>query len=261
VTTRLLGRRVLVTGAASGLGRASAIRFAEEGAMVACADRDHAGAQSTADAITAAGGRAMAIETDVADEASVETCVAAVAQAFDGLDVVYANAGINVVGEAADVSLEDWGRVLAVDLTGVFLTDKHAIRQMLLQGTGGSVINQSSIAALRGSRAGVAYAAAKGGVLSMTRQMAVDYGDRAIRVNAICPGTVSTPLMETTYDARAELYGVPQEATRAAAVARHPLGRLGEGRDIANLALFLASDDSNWVTGGMFIADGGFTAT
>ena len=261
MTGRLTGKRALVTGAGSGLGRGSALRFAEEGAFVACADRDGDAAAAVAESISSAGGRAVTLQVDVADESSVEDAVAAMVDAFGGLDVVYANAGINIVGRAADVPLDDWSEVLAVNLTGVFLTDKHAIRQMVEQGSGGSVINQASIAALRGSKAGTAYAAAKGGVISMSRQMAVDYGADSIRVNAICPGTVSTPLMESTYEARAELLDTPNDDARAQTIARHPLGRLGKPRDIANLALFLASDDSEWVTGATFTADGGFTAT
>jgi NAD(P)-dependent dehydrogenase (short-subunit alcohol dehydrogenase family) len=261
VTGRLSTKRALVTGAGSGLGRGAAERFAEEGAAVACADRDLAAAESTAASIVASGGRAVPIEVDVSDESSVEKMIAAMVEELGGLDVTYANAGINIVGSAADVSLEDWSRVIAVNLTGVFTTAKHSIRQLLAQGSGGSIINQASIAALRGSKAGAAYAAAKGGVISMSRQMAVDYGHASIRVNAICPGTVPTPLMESTYEARAELLGVPDDDARAMTLARHPLGRIGEPRDIANLALFLASDDAEWVTGGTFIADGGFTAT
>jgi len=261
MTGRLEGKRVVITGAASGLGRGAALRFAEEGAFVACVDLHLDAAAATTAAIVADGGRAVAIEADVADEASVEAMTASAVEQLGGLDVVYANAGINIVGRAGDVALEDWSRVIAVNLTGVFLTAKHAIRQMVAQGSGGSVINQASIAALRGSKAGAAYAAAKGGVVSMSRQMAVDYGDDGIRVNVICPGTVPTPLVDSTYEARAELFGVPSAEATAATVARHPLGRMGEPRDIANLALFLASDDSTWITGGTFIADGGFTAT
>ena len=261
MTGRLEGKRVIVTGAASGLGRGAALRFAEEGALVACVDLRLDAAESTAEAIAAAGGRAVAVAADVAEEDSVESMTATAVEHFGGIDVVYANAGINIVGRAADVELEDWSRVIAVNLTGVFLTAKHSIRQMVAQGTGGSIINQASIAALRGSKAGAAYAAAKGGVVSMSRQMAVDYGPDGIRVNAVCPGTVPTPLVDATYEARSELFGVPSEDATAATIARHPLGRMGEPRDIANIALFLASDDSTWVTGGTFIADGGFTAT
>ncbi len=258
---RLEGKRVVVTGAASGLGRGAALRFAEEGAHVACVDLDLDAAQSTASTIVDGGGRSVALAADVSDETSVEAMTASVVDRLGGLDVVYANAGINIVGRAADVALEDWSRVIAVNLTGVFLTAKHAIRQMVAQQTGGSVINQASIAALRGAKAGAAYAAAKGGVVSMSRQMAVDYGPDGIRVNVVCPGTVPTPLVDATYEARAELFGVPSEDATAATLARHPLGRMGEPRDIANIALFLASDDSAWVTGGTFISDGGFTAT
>jgi NAD(P)-dependent dehydrogenase (short-subunit alcohol dehydrogenase family) len=257
---RLAGKRTLITGAGSGLGRGAALRFAEEGAAVACVDRNGAAAKEVAEEIASAGGTAAAFEADVTDEESVAAMFAAAAEQLGGIDAGYANAGIQIVGEAADTPLDEWHKVIAVNLTGVFLTGKHAIKQMVSQGTGGSIINQASIAALFGSKAGAAYAAAKGGVVSMSRQMAVDYGAHGIRVNAVCPGTVWTPLVEATYEARAALYKVEAEVSRGATATRAPLGRLGEPVDIANMALFLASDDSSWVTGGTFVVDGGFTA-
>ena len=216
---------------------------------------------ATAGAIGDAGGQAVAIGADVSNEDSVIDVVREGGRLVRRRRRGVRKRGINATGRIADLELETWNRVIAVNLTGVFLTDEHAVRQMVAQGTGGSIINQSSVAALRGTHANGAYAAAKGGVLAMTRQIALDYGADGVRVNVVCPGTVPTPLVDKTYEERAEIFGIDIEVTRAQTLARHPLGRLGDPRDIANIALFLASDDAEWVTGSVFVADGGFTST
>lgn len=261
---RLAGKRTLITGAGSGLGRGAALRFAAEGAAVLAVDRDLEGAEATAAEIRQAGGTAAAWRADVAVESDAERMVAEAVTAFGGLDVLFANAGIAGVGTGADCSLADWERVIAVNLTGVFLSDKYALRQMLAQGTGGSIVNQASVGGLVGVAGIAPYAAAKAGVIGLTRQLAADYGSRRIRVNAICPGTVPTPLVRSTYSERGG-YGTgtgesPDETLELQRVRRFPLGRLGEEDDIAYAAVYLASDESSWVTGQAWAVDGGMTA-
>ncbi|MBW0089229.1 SDR family oxidoreductase [Pseudonocardia sp. KRD-184] len=261
---RLAGKRTLITGAGSGLGRASALRFGQEGAAVLCVDRDAASAEAAAAAVREAGGAAVACAADVASEPDTERMVAEAVEAFGGLDVLFANAGIAGVGTGADCTLADWERVLSVNLTGVFLSSKHALRRMIAQGTGGSIVHQASVGGLVGVAGIAPYAAAKAGVIGLTRQLAAEYGPARIRVNALCPGTVPTPLVRETYRDRGG-FGTgtgetPDETLELQRLRRFPLGRLGEEDDIAHAALFLASDESSWVTGQAWAVDGGMTA-
>lgn len=261
---RLAGKRTLITGAGSGLGRASALRFGQEGAAVLCVDRDAASAESAAAAVREAGGTAAACAADVSSEPDSERMVAEAVEAFGGLDVLFANAGIAGVGTGADCTLADWERVLSVNLTGVFLSSKYALRRMIAQDTGGSIVHQASVGGLVGVAGIAPYAAAKAGVIGLTRQLAAEYGPARIRVNALCPGTVPTPLVRETYRERGG-YGTgtgetPDETLELQRLRRFPLGRLGEEDDIAHAALFLASDESSWVTGQAWAVDGGMTA-
>ncbi len=261
--TRLAGKVALITGAGSGIGAASAALFAAEGAAVGCADMNLAGAREVAERITAAGGRAIAIAADVADPTSAEQMVGDVVAAFGRLDVLYANAGIPGSGSAGDTSFDDWNRVIAVNLTGVWLSAKYSLVPMLDQGSG-SIVNQASVGGLIGVPGIASYAAAKAGVIGLTRQMAADYAPRGIRVNAICPGTVPTPLVRTTYENRGGFATgtdgpVDVDALLDAARVRFPMGRLGTTADIAHAALYLASDESGWVTGVALPVDGGMT--
>jgi len=254
---RLAAKRTLITGAGSGIGRGAALRFAAEGASVTCADLDGNAAAETARLIEKEGGTAVACAADVTVEEDAERMVAETVAAFGGLDVLYANAGIPGPGRAADLSLADWHRVLAVNLTGVFLSDRAALRQLLAQGGSGSIVNQASVGGLVGAPALASYAAAKAGVIGLTRQLAVDYAGDRIRVNAVCPGTVPTPLVVGTYTEQRGSLADDWQEVRAR---DYPLGRLGTEDDVAYAALFLASDESGWVTGQIWAVDGGMTA-
>jgi NAD(P)-dependent dehydrogenase (short-subunit alcohol dehydrogenase family) len=245
---RLDGKVALITGAGSGLGRAAARRFAAEGAQVAWVDRDTAGIEDGA----------FALAADVTDEAAIEAAVAATIERFGRVDILYANAGVPSAGQVHETSLAEWRRVLDVNLTGVFLSVRAVLGDMLARGSG-SILLQASLGGIAGVRGIAAYSASKGGVVALARQMAADYAERGIRVNAICPATVMTPLVEAVYRERA---GSEQAARRDIAERERdfPLGHMGDPDDVANLALFLASDEAKWITGAVHSVDGGATA-
>ena len=250
---RLSDRTALITGAASGIGRESALRFAGEGARVVVADRDEAGGRATVAAITDAGGQAIFAQLDVTQSAAVEAAVALAESTYGALHVLFNNAGIFPPedGSPIDTPEEVFDRVLAVNLKGVFLGCKHGIPALLRAG-GGSIINTASFVAVVGAATSqIAYTASKGGVLAMTREIAVEYARRGIRANALCPGPVNTPLLE-------ELLADP--AARERRMVHVPMGRLAEASEVARAALFLASDDSAYVNGTTFLVDGGITA-
>ncbi len=254
---RLEDKVAIVTGAGSGIGRAAALRFADEGASVVCADVDGDSAAATAAAI---GGAALAVRVDVTRPADVEDLVARTLERFGRVDVLYANAGVGGVGTAADTDEAEWARVVGVNLTGVWRCCKHVLPPMVDAGRG-SIVLQASIGGLRGVPAVAAYAAAKAGVIGLGRQMALDYGPLGIRVNAIAPGTVPTPLVQGIWASGAGLVAADSLEPRVeAAAALYPLRRVGTPDDVANVALFLASDEADWVTGAVYVVDGGKTA-
>ena len=253
---KLDGKVAVVTGAGSGIGRAAAVRFAAEGAALAVADLNADAAKNTAAQISAAGGSALAVAADVADRAQVSGCFAQILTEYGRIDVLYNNAGVNSSGSVLDATEDDWDRSFAVNAKGTFLCAQAAAPAMVAAG-GGSIINQGSVAALVGIANFASYCAAKGAVVALTRSMSVDLAPRGVRVNVICPGTVYTPLMEPMLTARG---GGDMAAGLALTVAKYPIGRLGTPEEIAAVALFLASDDSSFLTGSVLTADGGMTS-
>jgi NAD(P)-dependent dehydrogenase (short-subunit alcohol dehydrogenase family) len=256
MTGKLSGRVAVITGAGSGIGRAAADLFAREGAEVALVDLNAEAAKDATEQITAAGGRALAVGADVADAAQVDLAFGQISGEFGRVDVLYNNAGVNSAGSVVDASDEDWDRCFAVNAKGTFLCSRAAGRLMVAAG-GGSIINQGSVAALVGIANFASYCASKGAVVALTRSMSVDLAPRNVRVNAICPGTVYTPLMEPMLRARGN---GDLAAGLAMTTAKYPIGRLGTPEEIAAVALFLASDDSSFLTGSVITADGGMTS-
>jgi NAD(P)-dependent dehydrogenase (short-subunit alcohol dehydrogenase family) len=252
---KLDGRVAFITGAGSGIGRAAAELFAAEGAAVAVVDLNGDAAAETVAKVVAEGGRAVALAANVAVAGDVEAAVARTVEELGGLDVLYNNAGVDSRGSVADAEEADWDRCFNVNAKGTFLCSRAAVPALSVRG--GTIINQGSVAGLVAVPNFAAYCAAKGAVVALTRSMAIDLAPRRIRVNAICPGTVFTPLMEPMLRARGD---GDLEAGLAKTVAKYPIGHLGSPEEIARVALFLAGDDSSFLTGSIVTADGGMTA-
>ena len=251
MSSRLDGKVCVITGAGGGMGREAALVFTGEGAKVCVADVNLEAAEETA---AQCAGEALAVRANVAEEADVEAMMAAAAERWGGLDVLYNNAGISPDDDASvlDTSVEAWDRVQAVNTRGVFLCCKHGIPHLLERG-GGSVINVASFVALLGAATSqISYSASKGAVLSMSRELAVQFARRGVRVNALCPGPVETPLL-------LNIFGDDPAALERRRI-HWPTGRLAKPREIVDAALFLASDESSYVNGATFVVDGGLTA-
>ncbi len=252
---RLQGKIALITGAGSGIGKASALLFAKEGAAVVAADLNGEAARATAESIQAEGGRASHVQGDVGEPGDARRMVEHAIAAFGRIDVLFNNAGIGHVGRVHETEIEDWDRLIRVHVRGTFLMCKYAIPHMIEAG-GGVIINMSSAIAQTGLAQRAAYSAAKGAILSLTRSMAVDYAPYNIRVNALCPGTIYTPFVESYLKTS---YADPEEALKRIK-ARQLTGELGRAEDVAYAALYLASDEARFVVGAPLIVDGGLSA-
>lgn len=253
--TEMAGKTVLVTGAGSGIGRAIAERFAADGATVACADINPETAKTVTDDLRERGLDALAVEVDIADEASVTRMVSTLVDATGRIDVVAANAGVMVEGDILSLSLGDWNRAMTVNATGAFLTARATLPYLIKSGAGALVFTASTVA-LSGMRGVAAYSAAKGAIAALTRQIAADFADRGVRANAVAPGAVRTPLSESQFRARARDDAHFDELLDGV-IARYPIKRWGESPEIAEVVHFLGTPRSAWMTGQIVPVDGG----
>ncbi|UQZ85468.1 Cyclopentanol dehydrogenase [Paenibacillus konkukensis] len=248
---RLAGKVAVITGGGTGIGKKTALRFAQEGAKVVVTDINPDSANSTAEEIKNAGGAALAMAHDVSKEDEWQRIVSQTVEQYGKIDILFNNAGIYIIKPLAELTLEEWNRLMSINVTGVFLGMKHIMPVMAKQ-QAGSVINASSVAGLIGASGHVLYGASKGAVRIMTKDAAIEYAAQGVRVNSIHPGYIDTGMVayasETTKHSKSEL---------AQAV---PTGRLGTVEDVSNMVLFLASDESSHVTGAEFVIDGGGTA-
>jgi NAD(P)-dependent dehydrogenase (short-subunit alcohol dehydrogenase family) len=251
---RFAGKVVLVTGAGSGIGEATALRFGAEGAAVAAADLSAPAADAVAARIRQAGGRAIALAADVSREADCRALVEKTTRELGALDVLVNNAGIGAVGTVLETDEATFARVMDVNVKGTFLLSKAALPGMVAR-RGGVIVNTASIAGVRGIPQRAAYTASKHAIVGLTRAMALDHVKDGIRVNCVCPGTVDTPWV-----GRLLAQAADPVAARAALVARQPMGRLGQAEEMAAAILFLASEESSFTTGTAMLVDGGFTA-
>ncbi len=249
---QLLGRVALVTGGATGIGRATALAFAREGAHLAIADIDETESAETERQCAALGAQVLRIRADIALTTEVERMVASTVERFGRLDCAFNNAGISgELAAHADSSEENWDRVVGINLKGVWACMKYELRQMIAQG-GGAIVNTASVMGMVGSAYTPAYVASKHGVMGLTKAASLAYAASGIRVNAVCPGYIDTPLIAKVFDGRPEL--------RPQIVARHPAGRLGTPEEIAAAVLWLCSDAASFVNGHGLAADGGYLA-
>lgn len=252
---KLHNRIAVITGAGAGIGRACAMLFAREGAVLALVDRDAKGLAATAAAIEQAGGRALALPGDVGAPEAVQEAAARVVEAFSGIDILIAAAGMSCGGTVLTTAPEDWDAVFRTNVGGTWLWARAVIPAMRARG-GGAIVTFSSQLALAGGRGNSAYVAAKGAILSLTRTMALDFAADKIRVNAIAPGAVDTPMLARGFNRQAD-----PETAREASRQRHALGRFGTADEIAQAALYLASDGASFITGTTLAVDGGWLAS
>lgn len=252
---RLNGKRALITGGGSGIGRATAMLFGREGAKVVVTGRRRAELEETVREVKSRDGTAAWVQGDVSVRGDAERMVEQTVATLGGLDILVNNAGVIVRNASVTaVAIEDWERVLNIDLTGVFLVSRFALQHMVSAGHGGAIVNVSSVSGIMGDPNSAPYNAAKGGVNLLTKNMALDYASHGIRVNSVCPGRVATPMPKSRLKP-----GEDWERVIARWGKSIPLGRVGQPEDIAQSILFLASDDAAWITGTTLVVDGGST--
>ena len=248
----------IVTGAASGIGKATALTFGREGAKVLCADINREGADAVAAQIADTGGEAASIQVDVSQEDQVIAMIGDAASRWGRLDVVYNNAGVGTGGPIAQMTVEEWDRIMAINLRGVFLGTKHAVPEMLKSG-GGAIVNTASDAGIMGTPMLAAYCASKGGVVLFTKATAIELAPMGIRVNAVCPGVIRTPILDPMLE-QARMMGATPEQVWERMARAHPIGRVGDPEEVANTVAFLASDKASFITGVALSIDGGLAA-
>jgi NAD(P)-dependent dehydrogenase (short-subunit alcohol dehydrogenase family) len=256
---RLKDKTAIVTGAASGIGLATALKFAQEGAAVMCADMNEEGAAKTASRIADLGGKAASFKMDVTKEAEVQALVADTVKRWERVDVMFNNAGIEFGIPVTQVSELQWDSLIDVNLKGVFLGCKHVLPQMAKQKSG-AIVNTASIAGLRGVAFLSTYCASKGGVVLMTKALAVEWASFGVRINAVCPGVIRTPMADRAILAGGGLGSATPEESWAQLAAAHPLGRVGQPEEVAEAVTFLASDQASFITGAALPVDGGMEA-
>jgi len=250
---RLKDKVAVITGAGAGIGRSTAALFASEGAQVVCADLNSDTTEQTVRLVQMAGGEGCFVHTDAADDESVRALVAATVERYGRLDVFHANAGIVPGGTVLECSVAEWERTMAINVRSVFLACRHAIPAMQASG-GGSIVCTSSVAGLVGVKNRAAYSASKMAVIGLVRSVALDFIQDNIRINAICPGTVDTPSLQARLHSTGDY-----DSALAQFIARQPMGRLGRAEEIAALALYLASEESAYMTGTYLTIDGGLS--
>jgi NAD(P)-dependent dehydrogenase (short-subunit alcohol dehydrogenase family) len=254
---RFENKAIIITGAGMGIGKAAALAFANEGGSVAVADVSEVDGQDTVRQIKEGGGEAIFVKCDVSNSEDVQRLVKETVTAFGGVDVLYNNAGVVRYGTVVETSEEDWDYQLNINLRATFLTCKYAIPEMKKRG-GGAIVNTASVQAFSSQRTVAAYAASKGGVVSLTTTLALDHAPDNIRCNCIAPGSIHTPMLDFAANSF-----VPEDPDQAIIDwgKMHPIGRVGRPEEVADLALFLASDDSSFCTGGCYRVDGGLLST
>jgi NAD(P)-dependent dehydrogenase (short-subunit alcohol dehydrogenase family) len=256
---RLTDKVAIITGAASGIGKATALRFGQEGAKVMCADINAEGAEKTARQIADTGGEAASVRANVASEEDVQRMVAETVERWERLDALYNNAGIGFGMPVTQVPESEWDRLIDINLKGVYLGCKHAIPQMVKQG-GGAIINTASDAGLRGFSFLSTYCASKGGVVLLTKSLAVEWAQAGIRVNCVCPGVIRTPILDPMIQQSQATLGISETQMWERMARSHPIGRIGEPEEVAAAVLFLASDEASFITGVALPVDGGIEA-